>query len=61
MIGTAKAIERDDDGSSGDSSDEDVADSRRPRYEMDQPAGTILKLVVNKYLEAYGTDNRRVS
>ena len=56
MIGTAKAIERDDD----DSSDEEM-DWRCPRYEKDQPAGTILKFVANKYLEVYGKDNRRVS
>ena len=31
------------------------------KYEKDQPAGAILKFVVNKYLEVYGTDNRRVS
>ncbi len=59
-FGTAKAIENDDD-SSGDSSDEEVADGRRPRYEKDQPAGAILKFVVNKYLDVYGKDNRRVS
>ena len=56
MVGTSKAIEKDDD----DSSDEEM-DYRCPRYEKDQPAGAILKFVANKYLEVYGTDNRRVS
>ena len=55
MVGTSKAIEKDDD----DSSDEEM-DYRCPRYEKDQPAGAILKFVANKYLEVYGTDNRRV-
>jgi hypothetical protein len=31
------------------------------KYEKDQPAGAILKFVVNKYLEVYGTDNGRVA
>ena len=52
-FGTAKAIEKDDD----DDSDEELY----YKYEKDQPAGAILKFVVNKYLEVYGTDNRRVS
>ena len=50
---TSKAIEKDDD----DDSDEELY----YKYEKDQPAGAILKFVVNKYLEVYGTDNRRVS
>ena len=56
---TAKAIEKEDDDSSDE--DEDDAGGRRARYEKDQPAGAIFKFVVNKYLEVYGTDNRRVS
>ena len=31
------------------------------KFEKDQPAGAILKFVVNKYLDVYGKDNRRVS
>ena len=58
MIGTAKMIENDD----SDDSDEELHPMARPfAYEKDQPAGAILKLVSNKYLEVYGTDNRRVS
>ena len=53
MFGTSKAIEKDDD----DDSDEELY----YKYEMDQPAGAILKFVVNKYLDVYGKDNRRVS
>ena len=52
-FGTAKLIEKDDDASS----DEELY----YKYEKDQPAGAILKFVVNKYLEVYGTDNQRVS
>ena len=61
---TSKAIERDDDSSgdsSDDSSDEDVADGRSPRYEKDQPAGEILKFVVNKYMELYFPAGGRVA
>ena len=52
MIGTSRpvALEKDD------SDDDDVF-----VYEKDQPAGAIVKFVANKYLEVYGTDNRRVS
>ena len=53
VFGTSKAIEKDDD----DDSDEELFF----KYEKDQPAGAILKFVVNKYLEVYGKDNRRVS
>ena len=56
MIGTSKAIERDDSDSDSDSDEELLF-----KYEKDQPAGAILKFVANKYLEVYGTDNRRVS
>ena len=52
-FGTAKAIEKGDD----DDSDKELY----YKYEKDQPAGAILKSVVNKYLEVYGKDNRRVS
>ena len=52
-FGTSKFIERDE--------DDDVEERLRDKYEKDQPAGAILKFVVNKYLDAYGTDNRRVS
>ena len=61
MIGTSRAIEMDDDDSSGDSSDEEVADGRRLRYEKDQPAGAILKFVVNKYMEHYFPAGGRVA
>ena len=60
MVGTAKAIEKDDDDSSDDSSDEDTY-GRRPRYEKDQPAGEILKFVVNKYMEHYFPAGGRVA
>ena len=44
LFGTAKAIEKDD---ADDSDDEELF----YKYEKDQPAGAILKFVVNKYLE----------
>ena len=52
-FGTSKAIENDD----SDDSDGELY----YKYEKDQPAGAILKFVVNKYLEVYGKDDRRVS
>ena len=58
MIGTSKAIEKDDDDDSDSDEDQHWLCAR---YEKDQPAGAILKSVANKYLEVYGTDNRRVS
>ncbi len=63
MIATAKAIEKDDDDESDDdeSDDDDTPERCRFKYEKDQPAGAILKSVVNKYLEVYGKDNQRVS
>ena len=53
MIGTAKPIEKDDD----DDSDEELW----YKYEKDQPAGAILKFVVNKYMEHYFPAGGRVA
>ena len=53
MFGTSKAIEKDN--------DDDSDDELYYKYEKDEPAGAILKFVANKYLEVYGSDNRRVS
>ena len=53
MFGTSKAIEKDDD----DDSDEELY----YKYEKDQPAGAILKFVVNKYMELYFPDGGRVA
>ena len=52
-FGTAKAIEKDD----SDSDEEESA----YKYEKDQPAGEILKFVVNKYLELYFPAGGRVA
>ena len=52
-FGTAKAIEKDDD----DDSDEELY----YKYEKDQPAGAILKFVVNKYMEHYFPAGGRVA
>ena len=61
QFGTSKAIKKDDGDSSGDSAGDSSDEELYYKYEKDQPAGAILKFVVNKYLEVYGTDNRRVS
>ena len=53
MFGTSKAIEKDDD----DDSDEELY----YKYEKDQPAGAILKFVVNKYMEHYFPAGGRVA
>merc|ERR1712154_61611 len=50
---TSKAFQKEED----DDSDEELF----YKYEKDQPAGAIFKSVINKYLEVYGKDNRRVS
>ena len=52
-FGTAKAIEKDDD----DDSDEELY----YKYEKDQPAGAILKFVINKYMEHYFPAGGRVA
>ena len=52
-FGTSKAIEKDDD----DDSDEELVF----KYEKDQPAGEILKFVVNKYMEQYFPAGGRVA
>ena len=57
-FGTAKAIERDDsDSDSNSDSDEELY----YKFEKDQPAGAILKFVVNKYLEQYHPASDRVA
>jgi len=53
-FGTSKAIEKDDDD---DDSDEELW----YKYEKDQPAGAILKFVVNKYMEHYFPAGGRVA
>ena len=53
IFGTSKAIERDED----DDSDEELVF----KYEKDQPAGEILKFVVNKYMEHYFPAGGRVA
>ena len=50
---TSKAIEKDDD----DDSDEELYF----KYEEDQPAGEILKFVVNKHMEHYFPAGGRVA
>ena len=50
---TSKAIEKDDD----DDSDEELFF----KYEKDQPAGAILKFVINKYMEHYFPAGGRVA
>jgi hypothetical protein len=61
QFGTSKAIKKDDGDSSGDSAGDSSDEELYYKYEKDQPAGAILKFVVNKYLEVYGTDNGRVA
>ena len=53
MIGTSKFIERDE--------DDDVEERLRYKYEKDQPAGEILKFVVNKYMDLYFPAGGRVA
>ena len=52
-FGTAKAIEKGDD----DDSDKELY----YKYEKDQPAGAILKFVINKYMEHYFPAGGRVA
>ena len=52
-FGTSKFIERDE--------DDDVEERLRDKYEKDQPAGAILKFVVNKYMEHYFPAGGRVA
>ena len=52
-FGTSKAIENDD----SDDSDEELFF----KYEKDQPAGAILKFVINKYMEHYFPAGGRVA